>query len=46
MLLHISQFDCFLFARDVSNLSMTLETCQAYNTVVWDVSARYTVCEL
>ena len=46
VLFHISQFDCFLFARDIRNLSMTPETCQAYHTVVWDVSARYTVCEL
>ena len=46
VLFHISQFDCFLFARDIRNQSMTQETCQAYHTVVWDVSARYTVCEL
>ena len=45
-LFHISPFDCFLFARDIRNLSMTPETCQAYNIVVWDVSARYTVLEL
>ena len=45
-LFHISQFDCFLFAWDIRDLSMTPETCQAYNIVVWDVSARYTVCEL
>ena len=46
VLFHISQFDCFLFTRDIKNLSMTPETCQAYHTLVWDVSARYTVCEL
>ena len=43
---YIVLFDCFLFAWDIRDLSMTPETCQAYNIVVWDVSARYTVCEL
>ena len=46
VLFHIGQFDCFLFVRDIRNLSMTPEACQAYHTVVWDVSAMYTVCEL
>ena len=46
VLFHISHFDCFLFDRDNKNLSMTPETCLAYHAVVWDVSARYTVCEL
>ena len=46
VLFHISQFDCFLFARDIIDLSMTPYTCQAYHTVVWDVSARCTVCQL
>ena len=46
MLIHISQFDCFLLARDIRDISMTPETCHAYNIVVWDVSAMYTVCEL
>ena len=44
VLFHISQFDCFLFARDIRNLSMRPETCQAYHTVVWDLSAKYTDC--
>ena len=34
---------CFLFGSDIRDLSMTPETCQAYNIVVWDVSARYPV---
>ena len=46
VLFHINQFDCFLCARDIRDLSITPETYQAYNIVVWDVSARYTVCEL
>ena len=46
VLFHISQFDCFVHARDIRTLSMTPETGQAYHTVVWDVSARYTVGEL
>ena len=46
VLFHISQFDFFLFARDIRDPLMTPETCEAYNIVVWDVSARYTVCEL
>ena len=46
VLFHISQLDCFLFARDIRDMSMTPETCQAYKIVVWDVPARYTVCEL
>ena len=46
VLVHISQFVCFLFVRDIRDLSMTLETCQAYHTVVWYMSNRYTVCEL
>ena len=46
VLFHISQFDCFLFARDIRDLPMTPETCQVYHTVVWYVSAKYTVCEL
>ena len=43
---HIGPFDCFLFAGDIRDLKMTPETCLAYNIVVWDVSAMYTVCEL
>ena len=46
VLFHISQFGCFLFARDIRHPYMTPETCQAYHTVVWDVPARYTVCQL
>ena len=46
MLFHISQFDCFLLARDIRDLSMTPETCQANPAGVWDFSARYTTCEL
>ena len=46
VLFQITQFDCFLFAMDIRNMSMTPETCQAYHTVVWDVLVRHTVCEL
>ena len=42
VLFHISQFVCFLFARDIRPVNDT----RAYHTVVWDVSAKYTVCEL
>ena len=31
---------------DIRDLSMTPEMCLAYHIVVWDVLARYTVCEL
>ena len=31
---------------DIRDLSVTPKTCQAYPRVVWNVSARYTVCEL
>ena len=46
VLFHIGQFHCFLFAWDIRDLSMRPEMCQAYNIVLWDVSARYTVCKL
>ena len=36
VLFHTSQFDCFLFVRDIRELPMTPGTCQAYHTVVWD----------
>ena len=46
VLFHISQFDCFLFARNIRDLSMTPAICQAYHKVVWDVSASQPVCKL
>ena len=46
VLYHISQFDCFLFARIIRDLSMTPAICHAYHKLVWDVSASQPVCKL
>ena len=43
MLFHISQSDCFLFARDIRDLSMIPEACQTYNSCLGCVSKVYSL---
>ena len=43
VLFHISQFDCFLFARNIRDMSMTPAICQAYHIVVSQSASLQTV---